>query len=46
METVPGGLDLDPGMDAFLSGISPEVFTNANAITKWLLNQPEESRLG
>lgn len=29
-----------------LSGLGPEIFVNANTVTKWLISQPEESRVG
>lgn len=28
----------------FLEELKPEVFENANTITKWLLNQPQETQ--
>ncbi|KAK0736952.1 putative death-receptor fusion protein-domain-containing protein [Apiosordaria backusii] len=34
----------DGSTDALISGLSPEIFENANTISKWLLSQPEETR--
>lgn len=28
-----------------LSGLEPEIFVNANTVTKWLISQPEELRV-
>ena len=35
---------LDAGAGGALASITTEDLTNANTITKWLLNQPENSR--
>ncbi|CCC10606.1 unnamed protein product [Sordaria macrospora k-hell] len=40
-QNAPGNSTVDT--DALLAGLGPEVFENANTITKWLLLQPTES---
>ncbi|KAL0473189.1 putative death-receptor fusion protein domain-containing protein [Neurospora intermedia] len=40
-QNAPGSSTIDT--DALLAGLGPEVFENANTITKWLLSQPTES---
>ncbi|KAK3391959.1 putative death-receptor fusion protein-domain-containing protein [Sordaria brevicollis] len=40
-QNAPGSGTIDT--DALLAGLGPEVFENANTITKWLLTQPTES---
>ncbi|KAK4227671.1 thyroid adenoma-associated protein [Podospora fimiseda] len=44
MDSAPPQQTLDTNVDTILTGLRSDVFENANTITKWLLNQPEESR--
>ncbi|KAK4650207.1 hypothetical protein QC762_705330 [Podospora pseudocomata] len=38
------GQTSDGSIDALISGLGPEIFENANTISKWLLSRPEETR--
>ena len=40
-QNAPGSNTIDT--DALIAGLGPEVFENANTITKWLLSQPQQS---
>ncbi|KAK3996097.1 thyroid adenoma-associated protein [Cladorrhinum sp. PSN332] len=44
MDVAPPQQTIDANIDAILTGLGSDVFENANTITKWLLNQPEDSR--
>ncbi|KAM7191443.1 thyroid adenoma-associated protein [Rhypophila sp. PSN 637] len=45
MEAQIGNVPVDRANNRDLTGLSPEVFENANTVTKWLMSQPQESRV-
>lgn len=45
MEAQIANVAVDKGDNIDLSVLSPDVFVNANTVTKWLLSEPEESRV-
>ncbi|KAK4212914.1 thyroid adenoma-associated protein [Rhypophila decipiens] len=45
MEAQNANVPVDRANKRDLTGLSPEVFDNANTVTKWLMSQPQESRV-